>query len=163
MKKTPEQRLWSLDEIAGILQDRMTPVAAGAVIDILRNEEQSEREEREETARMERMIAIIDAYDELVLLQSEDRMPIKVGNMESVGMLGVASNYLYKYRDQTPKDSLDIKARTLASHIIATLVDPSKYDEHIVKTLSAHPLFEEIRQELLRQGFALKNKTGEEN
>ena len=161
--KTPDRHLWSLDEIAAVLQDRMTPAAAGVVIGILRNEERAIREEQEEVLRIERMIAMIDEYDELALLQSEDKMPIKVGNLKSVGMLGVASNYLYKYRDQNPKDILDMKARTLASYIIATLVNPSNYEEDIVKILGTHPLFEEIRQELLRQGFALKYKTGEEN
>lgn len=201
-----------MDEIAAVLQDRLTPAAAGAVIDILRNEEIAMREEQEETSRMERMISIIDECDEIVLLDKEGSCVIKPD-----GLLDSASQYLYNLRDIDVKDPLDAKARTVALYVIATMEGPydggyelvqhwpdqpidkviiknlmkdfvvnkhgveawsSSYDnmefdelfddmtyfdgENPVEILRHLSLIDEIREELLQQGFALKDKTGEE-
>ena len=115
------------------------------VAELLRRYGERKQAEALESIRIQRMVDIIDEYDETLLLEGEDDI------VHPDNILQAASRYLHNLRDQDIRDELDRKARLASLYILATLDGPYSYGEMLVKNLEHHPVSDSDVKLLMRQ------------
>ncbi len=107
---TPDQ---ITEAFEGVLQPE-------AVADVLRRYDEQRRAGEAERVRMERMVNVITAYDELLLLDveggNEDPRPEPI--------MDAASDYLVLVKNKEVIDEVDAKARLASLYVIASLDGP---------------------------------------
>jgi hypothetical protein len=142
---------FSIEEVAEALDGVIAPEI---VIDSLKRYIEMKHMSEAELARMEHMIAIVDEYDEIVQFDNE-----RGSMMYPDRILNAASDYLHHTHGQVSVDELDQNTRYAATYILKVLGLAGELPAELQKE---QLLFDEIKHELLQQGFVLK-LTNEDN
>lgn len=141
--KRIEQSGWSIDDIAEAFDGIIAPEEVKSVMGRFIERKQAEEQE---LARMQRMIDIIDEFDEVLLLEREDGKIVKPDSM-----LYTAADYLYNLRGQPIIDDLDEKARLLSLYMLATFDGPYNGGEMIDRHIDDHPVSATRVKALMKQ------------
>jgi hypothetical protein len=141
----PRDERFTMEEVVEALDGIVeTEVAANALKVYLERKQADEVE----LAKMKRIIAIIDEYDEVILLDREG------GNTISPDRIVSASrDYLSHSQGRNSVDELDQDVYHSATYILKAVGRDAKLADELRKEES---LFNKIKRELLERGFVLK-------
>ncbi len=138
-----EQSGWSIDDITEAFDGIIAPEEVKSVMERFI---ERKRAEEQEVARMQRMIDIIDEFDEVLLLEREDGKIVKPDSM-----LYTAADYLHNLRGQPIIDDLDEKARLLSLYMLATFDGPYSGGEMVDQYIEHHPIHASMIKMLMKQ------------